>query len=134
MKELFKRLLAWIFGTKPEIKKEVIAPSLFVEFKAELENQMAKEVPKAVASKVPEPEKPMKSVLDVQRKWSIPNNRLHIQYNDAAQDRHRLNSIESMRCNTLERAKDIARGIQSYCVRKIVFADASGNQFVIKES
>lgn len=130
---LIKRFYAWIFGTKPEIKKEVIDPSPFAEFKAELEKQMAKEVPKTVVPKVPEPEKPMKAVPDVQRRWSIPNNRLHIQYNASCRNFRMLNSIESMRCTSLERAKDIARGIQSYCVRKIVFADASGNQFVIKE-
>lgn len=129
MIKLFKKLFAWLFGTKPEIKKEVITPSPFEQFKRE----PVKETPKAAAPREPEPEKPMKAV-QIESKWSIPNNRIHIQYNGSCRNHKMLNCIESMRCNTLERAKDIARGIESYCVRKIIFADASGNQFVIKES
>lgn len=129
MIKLIKRFYAWIFGTKPEIKKEVIAPSTFEQFKKVPVKEEVKVTPKD-----PEPEKPMKAVPDVQRRWSIPNNRLHIQYNASCRNFHMLNCIESMRCTSLERAKDIARGIQLYCVRKIVFADADGNQFVIKES
>lgn len=86
------------------------------------------------------------------REYSMRNNRLIIEYNGESKQNGRnffLNRygkngkrivrmrpgsmykdrIDSMRCTRLNRAEEIVRSIQKYCIYRAIFKDAAGNEF-----
>lgn len=143
MIQFFKRLLAAIFGKK---EAAVIAPNTSAqsassnqvkidEMDKDLARKQAEEIARKQADELARKqadELTKVKQLRESRKWSMKNNRIIIQYNDQCRNVRMNGKRESMRCTRLERAREIAAGIQSYCVKKIVFADYTGQQFIIK--
>lgn len=122
MIQFFKRLFAAIFGKKKPAAAEAIYPG-----PAQI-NQMDQEL----IRKQQIEELTKVKMVRKDRKYTMRNNRILIHYNGGCRNVRMNGQIESMRCTRLERAREIALGIQSYCVEKIIFADHSGTQFIIK--
>lgn len=128
MIQFFKRLFAAIFGKKKVADvpaKPVMEPAIYPD-QAKID-EMNKELARKQADELTKVKQ-----LRESRKWLMRNNRIIIQYNGSCNNVRMNGKRESMRCTRLERAREIAAGIQSYCVKKIVFADQDGQQFIIK--
>lgn len=128
MIQFFKKLIARLFGkNKPADipEKPVIAPAIYPdpekieEMNNELISRKQDEVTKV-------------KLVKEKRKIFMRNNRLLIFYNYGCMNGRMNGKIESLRCTKIQRAREIAKGIQSYCVNQIIFADANGQQFTIK--
>lgn len=119
MIQFFKRLFAAIFGKKKVADvpaKPVMQPAIYPD-QAKID-EMNKELARKQADELTKVKQ-----LKESRRWRMRNNRILIQYNHSALNVRMTGKMESMRCTRLERAREIAAGIQSYCVKKIVFAD-----------
>lgn len=91
-----------------------------------------------------------KHLMDYEEsRYLMKNNKLHIEYSGDSlhngantyldklinkimkADSMYKGRIESMRCTRLERAQEIVKGIQTYCIRRATFTDSRGQQFQI---
>lgn len=148
MIKLFKKLFAWIFGTKSVHKTLTRQEPLPISEKQELA-QIEKEVRKNFKQS---PANPKKAYVSRMR-----NNRLHIEYSGESLKNgqnavfvdtfkpngkfkrkifHRAGSmykgrIESLRCTKLKRAQEIVGRIERYCIERATFKDHTGMEFQI---
>lgn len=129
MISFFKKLFAAIFGKKktPDTSTKPLVEQPIVQLEEVKINQVTEDLARKQADELTKVKQ-----LKESRKWLMRNNRIIIQYNGSCQNMRMNGKKQSMRCTRLERAREIAAGIQSYCVKKIVFADQNGQQFIIK--
>jgi len=143
MIKLLKKLFNWIFPGKktPPPAKWPFAPDAGQLTERQELDMIAQKVKKEFS----------KPSSDTRYKPNMKNNRLHIEYNGHSGksgqnttiqrlgkhgrtikimpgDSMYNGRIESIRCTKLERAMEIVKGIQSYCIERATFKDAWGNE------
>lgn len=136
MIQFFKTLFAAIFGKKKVSDvpvKPVMEPAIYPDQAKidEMNKELASKESHELARKLADELTKVKQIKE-SRRWRMRNNRILIQYSHNCNNVRMNGKMESMRCTRLERAREIASRIQSYCVKKIVFADRDGQQFIIK--
>lgn len=131
MFKLLKRLFAVFFLKKKNKDVPLLRqPKVGSEARGE---EIKSETPPIIPISVEEVKERLETAFIPPKKehrWRMPNNRLHIQY----YGNNKLilsGKIESMRVTKLERALEIVRGIQSYCIRRAIFQDKKGEQIKI---
>lgn len=141
----FKNLFNRFFKRKPVTKNIIppitrMAPAAEAKIPELTEREQIRMIEKAVAEN-------QKRVRKQQYIPGMKNNRLHIEYsgdsgknggNSFIHDGKIMKAgkmykgrIDSLRCTNLERATQIVRTIQSYCIKRAIFKDYTGQEFKI---